>query len=95
MAYDGEESVGFTQLYPTFSSVSMKRTWVLNDLYVKQNTRGKGFGQALLRQAIFFAKETNAKGILLETGKENETAQKLYEKIGFVRETNYFYFYTI
>jgi ribosomal protein S18 acetylase RimI-like enzyme len=92
-----EESipVGFVQLYPTFSSVSMMRSWVLNDLYVKEQFRGKGAGEKLIQKAIQFAKDTGAKGIMLETGKENHNAQRLYEKIGFERESNYFYYYSI
>jgi len=33
--------VGFVQLYPLFSSTRMKRYWLLNDLYVNENYRGK------------------------------------------------------
>lgn len=95
LASDGGDPVGFTQLYPSFSSVSMKRIWVLNDLYVTENGRGKGFGESLVRTAIAFAEETNAKGVLLETSTENSTAQSLYEKIGFIKETNYFYFFNV
>lgn len=95
MAFDDTEAIGFVQLYPSYSSVSMKQIWVLNDLYVKETGRGKGFGEALLRRAIAFAEEAGAKGLLLETGKENVTAQGLYEKIGFVQETNYFYFFSV
>lgn len=95
MAFDDTEAIGFVQLYPSFSSVSMKQTWVLNDLYVKETGRGKGFGEALLRRAIAFAEEAGAKGVLLETGKDNLTAQRLYEKIGFVQETNQFYFFSV
>jgi len=95
MAFDDTEAIGFVQLYPSFSSVSMKRTWVLNDLYVKEQGRGKGFGEALIRRAIAFAEGAGAKGVLLETGKDNVTAQRLYEKIGFVRETNHFYFFSV
>jgi ribosomal protein S18 acetylase RimI-like enzyme len=92
IAFDENNPIGFVQLYPSFSSVSMNRTWVLNDLYVKEDGRGKGFGEKLLKKAITFAEETGAKGISLETGKENVTAQKLYEKMGFKRESHYFYF---
>lgn len=95
IAYDGSDHTGFVQLYPSFSSVSMKRTWVLNDLYVKENGRGKGFGEKLIRKAITFAQETNAKGVLLETSKENVAAQRLYEKIGFKQETSHFYFFGV
>ncbi|MDR6123372.1 ribosomal protein S18 acetylase RimI-like enzyme [Bacillus sp. SLBN-46] len=95
VALEDNEALGFVQLYPSFSSVSMKRSWVLNDLYVKKQARGKGVGENLINTALHFAKETGAKGVLLETGKENINAQRLYEKIGFVKETNYFYYYTV
>ena len=92
---EGDQPVGFVQLYPSFSSVSMKRSWVLNDLYVKEQFRGRGAGEKLIHKAIQFTKETGAKGVLLETGKNNITAQRLYEKIGFERESNYFYYFSI
>ena len=40
--------IGFTQLYPSFSSTNMRRLWILNDLYVSPNARKKGIGEALL-----------------------------------------------
>jgi len=95
MAFDGQDAVGFAQLYPTFSSLSMEKSWVLNDLYVKKTVRGKGFGEKLLRRAIAFVEETGAKGVLLETDEDNLIAQSLYEKTGFIKETNYFYYYSI
>ncbi|WP_186670287.1 N-acetyltransferase [Sporosarcina sp. BP05] len=95
IAFDANNPIGFVQLYPSFSSVSMKRTWVLNDLYVRESVRGKGFGDKLIKKALSFAEETGAKGVLLETNIENITAQKLYEKIGFTKEKNHFYFFSI
>ncbi|MEY8191635.1 GNAT family N-acetyltransferase [Peribacillus simplex] len=95
MAYDEGNPIGFVQLYPSFSSVSIMRSWVLNDLFVKESARKKGFGEELLNAAIMFAREAGAKGVSLETGKDNVNAQRLYEKIGFVRETNHFYYFTI
>ncbi|MBO8155437.1 MAG: GNAT family N-acetyltransferase [Bacillaceae bacterium] len=95
VAFDGNEALGFTQLYPMFSSVRMNHTWVLNDLFVKKDARGRGIGEQLLKKAIDFAKETGAVSVTLETGPENKRAQKLYEKTGFKREANYFYGYKI
>jgi len=95
IAFDENNPIGFVQLYPSFSSVSMKRTWVLNDLYVSESVRGKGFGEKLIKKAITFAGQTGAKGVLLETNIENLPAQRLYEKVGFIKEINHFYFYTI
>lgn len=95
IAYEGGEAVGFTQLYPSFSSVNMKRSWILNDLYVKKEYRGKGAGEKLIYKAIEMARDTGAKGVLLETASDNIPAQGLYEKIGFKRETHYFYYFSI
>jgi ribosomal protein S18 acetylase RimI-like enzyme len=95
LANDGDNPVGFVQLYPTFSSVSMKKSWVLNDLFVNESARKKGFGEKLLEKAIEFAEETGAIGLFLETGHDNVTAQRLYEKIGFKKEPNYFYYYSL
>ncbi|MET0787113.1 MAG: GNAT family N-acetyltransferase [Paenisporosarcina sp.] len=95
LAFVENNPVGFVQLYPSFSSVSMKRSWVLNDLYVKESTRKKGIAEKLINKSIKFAEETGAKGISLETGKENIKAQRLYEKIGFKRESNCFYYYSV
>ncbi|NYE08649.1 ribosomal protein S18 acetylase RimI-like enzyme [Bacillus niacini] len=95
IAYDESNPVGFVQLYPTFSSVSMKKSWILNDLYVNASARKKGFGEKLIKKTIEFAEETGAKGVSLETGHDNVTAQRLYEKIGFKKESNYFYYFSL
>ena len=91
VAEERDELIGFTQLFPIFSSVSMKRTWLLNDLYVNEKSRGKGAATALLNAAKEFGKETKAKWLLLQTVSDNFTAQKVYEKNGWVRETDFFY----
>lgn len=75
--------VGFVQLYPLFSSTRMKRYWLLNDLYVNENYRGKGFSKELIEEAKQLATFTNASGILLETGKSNDIGNKLYPSCGF------------
>lgn len=89
---DGQEYVGFTQLYPTYSSVSMIKAWVLNDLYVEKNARGKGVGEMLLHKAEAFAKETGAKSLSLSTAPDNVTAQRLYEKNGYKRDTEFYHY---
>lgn len=80
------QAVGFVQLYPSFSSVSMQRTWILNDLYVTHEARNKKIGKQLLQRAKEFAQETKAKGIRLSTARDNLIAQKLYESVGYSKE---------
>jgi ribosomal protein S18 acetylase RimI-like enzyme len=79
-------AVGFTQLYPMFSSVSLRRLWILNDLFVAADVRGQRVGERLIERAIQLAKASGAKGIQLETAHTNSSGQKLYERMGFERE---------
>lgn len=87
------ELLGFTQLYPSFSSVSMKRLWILNDLYVNESARKRGVGFGLLTAARDFARADNAKGLILATENINTTAQALYASFGFVKDTTFFHYY--
>jgi len=94
VAIDDESGspLGFTQLYPMFSSVRMKRIWVLNDLFVDSGSRGKGIAAALMEQAESFAWETSAAGLELATEKNNSPAQALYEKRGWQLDDDYFHY---
>ncbi len=76
-------AVGFTQLFPSFSSVSAARTWVLNDLYVDSGARRIGAARALLQAAAEFARADGAVRLELETGHDNVTAQALYRRTGW------------
>ena len=78
-----ELCVGFTQLYPSFSSVSAGRVWILNDLFVTESARGMGIGTKLLGEIKAFGTDSNAKSILVETMASNSGAQKLYETTGY------------
>ncbi|CAH0994249.1 hypothetical protein EMA8858_00358 [Emticicia aquatica] len=93
LALEDDKPLGFTQLYPTFSSVSMERQWVLNDLFVDEKARNKGVGKAILETAQNFTRQLGHKGLLLETTPENIKAQKLYENIGWKREENHYFYW--
>ena len=83
--------VGFTQLYPMFSSVRTARTWLLNDLYVDASARRGGVARALLDAAADFAREDGAAGIALETMRDNAPARALYRAAGWHEEQTQWY----
>ena len=85
--------VGFTQLYPSFSSVSMKRLWILNDLFVTPDARKSGAGRALLERAERWAAETGAKGLTLSTQITNLGAQRLYEACGWTKDDEFLHYH--
>lgn len=93
LAMEEHEPVGFTQLYPSFSSVSARRTWILNDLFVEPSCRGQGVGRALLERARLHALETGVKGIGLQTAMDNINAQRLYEALGYQRSEGFYSYF--
>ena len=50
-----QQPVGFVQLYPSFSSVSVCKILILNDLYVSPEARKHGVGKALMNEAKKYA----------------------------------------
>ncbi|MGX7666662.1 GNAT family N-acetyltransferase [Flavobacterium pedocola] len=83
---ENPKPIGFTLLYPKFSSVSAKKNWHIGDLYVEIDQRKKGIGEKLLNTALNFAKNDGANFISLNTATDNYSAQKLYESFGFVKQ---------
>lgn len=81
--------VGFTQLYPVFSSISMQRSYILNDLYVKAENRKQGIAKQLISEAKSFTKTFQGKGLELSTSVHNQDARSLYVKEGFIEETEF------
>ena len=84
------------QLYPSFSSISMRSSWILNDLFVAERFRKRGVARLLMDTAREFAEGVGAKERALSTGKENKSAQRLYESLGYKKDEEFFhYYYTI
>ena len=82
---DQGDGIGFTQLYPMFSSVRMCRIWILNDLFVAPNARRQGVAEALMQAAAAFAHADGAADLALETAIDNHQAQALYKKLGYAQ----------
>lgn len=93
IAYVDDKAIGFTQLFPSFSSVSMQPVYILNDLYVDKNYRKQGIGVALLNKAKQLCRDKNYKGLALQTETTNP-AQHLYESLGWKKDTDLQYFWT-
>lgn len=83
-------ALGFVQLYAIFSSLALRPAWLLNDLYVNEQARRQGIGEALMIAARAHAEATGACGLQLETAKSNLPGQALYERLGYVRDEVFF-----
>jgi GNAT superfamily N-acetyltransferase len=85
-------AVGFTQLFPSFSSASAARILILNDLFVRPETRRARAGSLLLAAAAGFGRAIGAVRLTLSTEVTNEAAQALYEAEGWTRQTAFEHF---
>lgn len=89
------KAAGFTQLYPIFSSAGLKRTWLLNDIYVKEEFRKQHVASLLLDEAMKLGKESDSAWLLLQTSIDNYAAHIVYQKKGWERLDDIFYQFNI
>ena len=89
LAWLDDSALGFVQLYPSFASLSLAPSWILNDLYVDPLARGRGVGEALMQAARELGIANGAAEIFLQTARDNVTAQRLYERLGYQRDDEF------
>jgi GNAT superfamily N-acetyltransferase len=89
LAGDADATVGFTQIYPSFSSSELAPIWILNDLFVLEDARGTGAADALLETAATLAKEAGVISIELATAHTNLRAQAVYDRHGYAPDQVY------
>ncbi|MDG9925569.1 MULTISPECIES: GNAT family N-acetyltransferase [unclassified Pseudomonas] len=89
LADDEDKLLGYCQLFSSYSSLSLKRVWILNDIFVAEDARRMLVADRLLQTAKQMAKETNAVRMRVATSVSNEVAQKTYESIGFREDTRF------
>ena len=92
VAHDGAVPIGFAQLYPSFSSVSLSRVFVLNDLFVAESGRRMGTASKLLGAIEAYARSVGATRISLNVARDNSSAQELYVSQGW-KPDEQFYMY--
>lgn len=85
-----DDAAGFTQLFPSFSSVAAARSFILNDLFVAPGARRQGVARLLLRAAVNYGRAAGAARLTLSTEVTNRTAQALYEAEGWKRQTDFY-----
>lgn len=69
------------------------RAWI-EDVVVDDAVRGRGVGEALSQEAIRRAVEAGARTVELTSRPSREAANRLYQRLGFVRRDSNVYRYT-
>lgn len=87
-------AIGFAQLFPSFCSVQAAPIYVLSDLFVAPAARRRGVGALLIKIAIESGRAAGAVHLELSTAITNVPAQKLYQKLGWKKDEE-FYVYSV
>lgn len=91
--YIGDKAAGFVQLYKLYHYIKLEKQWLLSDLFVHPDYRGKGYSIALIDSAKQWCEDTGACGLMLETEKTNAIGNSLYPRCGFEYDGNHNYYY--
>ena len=79
---DGGKMIGITHYLFHVSTWLMGPTCYLQDLYVDEAARGTGAGRALIEAVYAAADAAGASQVYWTTQHFNETARRLYDRIG-------------
>jgi ribosomal protein S18 acetylase RimI-like enzyme len=93
VAHAGTVPVGLAQLYPSYSSVSLSRVFVLNDLFVDAAARRKGAAAELLAAVEAYAWAHGAARLTLNVARDNASGQALYEAQGWHQDQQFFMYH--
>ena len=89
LAVEEDLLLGFCLVYPSFSSVSLRPIWIINDLYVSEEARGKQIAQQLLKQVNEQAQAADILRLRVSIHASNDIAQRLYESANFLEDQHF------
>jgi GNAT superfamily N-acetyltransferase len=75
-------AVGFATIYWSWATTIASRIGVMNDLFVSPAARGTGAAEALIQACVDECRRRGAVELTWQTAKDNERAQRLYDRIG-------------
>ena len=90
MILDGDSPVGYIVLCFGYSLEWLGRDAFVDEFYLREQYRGRGWGRAALVFAEDAAREAGIRALHLEVVRENESALKMYGKMGFRRHDSTF-----
>ncbi|KEQ28336.1 acetyltransferase [Pedobacter antarcticus 4BY] len=93
LAIVDDKAVGFVQLYKLFHYTKLQKQWLLSDLFVHPDYRGRRLSGALIERSKKWCEETDACGLMLETEKTNDTGNRLYPRTGFIYDGQHNYYH--
>lgn len=88
-------ALGFVHLMPSTNTLAMRPIWLLEDLFVDPARRGNRIATRLLERAERFARNSGAERLTVSTAHDNLVAQRIYKRLGYVKEEHFWYFHRL
>jgi GNAT superfamily N-acetyltransferase len=85
LARNGGEAVGFATIYWSWATTIASRIGVMNDLFVAPTARGTGAAEQLIHACVEECREHGAAELTWQTARDNERAQRVYDRVGAKR----------
>ncbi len=89
IAFENDTALGFSLVYPSFSSVSLRPIWIINDMYVAEDARRKHVANQLLQAIAEQARENNVVRLRVSIHATHDIAQRLYESADFLEDQHF------
>lgn len=84
--------IGYTIYYPTFASFATKMNAYIEDLFIKPEYRGKGFGKEFFHKLLEMIKDEGYSKLEWSCLDWNTLSIEFYKKLGAKEETGRVYF---
>lgn len=75
-------ALGILSMFEMFPGVALRPVWFMKELYVAEWARGRGVGEALIREAAKIVVEQGGSRLDFTTGRDNSGAQRFYSRVG-------------
>lgn len=86
------EPIGYAIYYPTFASFAVKMNAYIEDLFIKPEYRGKGFGKEFFHKLLKMIKDKGYSKLEWSCLDWNTPSIEFYKKLGAKEETGRVYF---
>ncbi len=83
LAFDGDQAVGLVNCIEGFSTFACRPLVNVHDVAVLASHRGRGIAEQMLAEAEAIARERGAVKLTLEVLSGNQSAMRLYQRMGF------------
>ena len=91
MIEEEDRIVGFVNIMAVFSVWAKGFAVIVDDLYIIEEYRGKGYGTKAMREIENYAREHNYKRMQFTSDDTEKRAKEFYKKLGFeTAETNFY-----